>query len=514
MRSEYARAMVLAVLAAGGCYADKAKPGGVMGGTGMSLPDGGEPDAPGIATPADAAAIDGAPAATDGPARDVTPSGADAPDTALAEDAPPSDAAAVGDGPTTAERGPDRPLTKVEAYRHLLDQQWAIWSQRWLACSNTVLAAIPRENAPVADNILADHELGLTLGLLVIDEAQATACLEALRTLSCEGLATRAYEATCGRVLAGQVATGGFCVSPQDCRNAPADDCQVSAQSGCLSRCTARVTAPEGAPCDQVACAANAACYVAPGQAQPPRCHLLHPEGTSCIAEYTCVPGAWCEPTSADTSQGACRKVAAGGACAGSWQCPFPYVCRFATPGATAGSCGPGRALGEACALHGVQSQTGPFSDCAAGLHCYPDAAGTSRCGLGRELGQSCDDVDTGGPNPLSVPCRVGSCRLMAGVPTCLLDGKVGDRCDDDLPCDAGLVCDLERCRDPLVGVGETCDADGNQLCPPGARCALTAGSTTDFKCVVLKKVGEACAHPDDCVAGAECAGAVCTTCK
>jgi hypothetical protein len=64
------------------------------------------------------------------------------------------------------------------------------------------------------------------------------------------------------------------------------------------------------------------------------------------------------------------------------------------------------------------------------------------------------------------------------------------------------------------VGFGQRCDQDGNFLCPPDGRCALTAGTTNDFTCVALKKVGEPCGHPDDCVPAAQCTAGVCSACR
>jgi hypothetical protein len=224
------------------------------------------------------------------------------------------------------------------------------------------------------------------------------------------------------------------------------------------------------------------------------------------------VETAWCVPAAPDGTAGTCAKIGAGGACTGSWQCPAPYVCRIPA-GNTTGACAAGAGLGEACALNGLATPGGPFSDCADRLTCYPDATGAFRCGLGRELGQSCEDLPVGGTNPLSIPCRDSSCRLVGGKPTCVLDGKPGADCGDERPCIAGLICDTGKCRDPRVAVGQRCNPDGSYVCPEGSRCAMT-GALAEYTCVAKKKFGEACGDPDDCVTGHECVNGMCLQCK
>jgi hypothetical protein len=408
--------------------------------------------------------------------------------------------------------GGDRPVsTTVAAYRQLLDDKQKIWSERWAECFNSPPEGLTADRSPLFDDIFELHAFSLDHGLVAIDDAKAQACLDALMTVSCEELATGAYQATCAEALAGKVASNGFCASPEDCASA-ADACQRKSATGCTTRCTPR---PAAVAVDQICmdrpCGAGAVCYVAAGQNEP-RCHPLDAEGASC-PDQTCVAGAWCQPAAPDATAGTCQRVQAGAACQGTWQCPFPYTCLIAA-GATSGTCGPGRKLGEDCALNGLMALGGPYSDCASPLFCFPDDAGKYRCALGHEVGESCADIDVGGGVILTVPCRQGSCRLGAnGDLACVLEGAEGADCSAEAPCAAGLSCDAGKCQSTQVGLGERCTVDGARTCPPEARCATTAANRFEGTCTQLKAVGEPCADPQDCVFGATCTAGTCAAC-
>jgi hypothetical protein len=461
---------------------------------GLAAPDAGVPDAAGP----DAATLDsGSPEAGGGD------------DAALADSALGMDATGPGDG--SPDGTADAASPQVAAYRQFLDDASMAWRTRWAACFNTAPEALGPERSPLSDDFADPHAYSLDHGLLAFDAGKGRACLEALRTETCPQLAVSQFDRACA-VLVGQVATGGFCVSPDDCRLAT-DSCDQTAQTGCQSHCTTRPpTAALGEACDVQPCATDGVCYVAPGESAPPRCHALDPTGTDCTQE-TCIAGAWCEPTADSGGPGTCQLIGPGRPCAGGWQCPVPYACLIA-PGATAGTCGPGRKAGETCALQGLSMISGPYSDCANGLFCYPDGTGQLTCGIGRDLGNSCGDTDVGGVNPLSIPCRVGSCRPGAGAtPVCVLDGKLGDACTDDLACASGFVCDTGKCRDAAVKLGERCTLTGTYLCPPAARCAATPPST-EGTCVALKRAGEPCDDPEACALGLSCSGGTCQPCQ
>jgi hypothetical protein len=472
-----ARFLVLPFLALA-CYAKKVdNTDGPISGTGFPLPDGGMADSPGN----DAASSD-------------TASNAIAPDGGGADRPPPS--------PT------------LTAYQQYLDQQWKAWSARWVTCFNTAPEALSPGRSPLYDDSSDQHAYSLEHGLVVLDAAGAKACLDALQSSSCEDLVASAYHQVCAKVLVGKVASGGFCASNEDCQTAT-DSCQMKEMHGCLSRCAPAPTgAAIGEPCNDVTCAAGAYCAVSPPPAQDARCRAQGGEGASCEDALACAAGTWCQPTAAGSDAGTCRKLQAGLACAGSWQCPSAYACLIPS-GSTGGTCQPGHKKGEACTFHGKDVMGGPYHDCASDLYCYRNPAGQLTCGVGYELGDSCADFDGGGMTPVSVPCRMGTCRAdAAGKPTCLADQQLGQACSDDLPCTAGLACVSGKCVDPVVAVGERCTSDGNSRCPDGARCAFSTATSGQGTCVLIKKIGETCDDPDACEAGASCAGGVCTACK
>jgi hypothetical protein len=479
MLPRLAKTLPLLLLGAA-CYGKKADSvEGPMSSTGLPIPDGGP-------LPDGATAPDANPAATDGGGGDGRA------------------------GDASADRGPS---PQVMAYTQFLDEQWKAWSARWVTCFNTPPEALAPGRSPLYDEAPDQHAYSLEHGLVVLDQTKARACLDALKTVSCEGLAGDSFRSACAQALVGHVASGGFCASPDDCQNAT-DLCLQKEMHGCFSRCTAQpAPVAVGELCGDRLCVAGAACSLTAGGVET-RCHALGTEGMSCPDRLSCAAGTWCQPAAPAADPGTCRTLQVGLACQGSWQCPPAYACVI-PGGAASGSCQAGHKKGEACALHGKDLSIGPFSDCANGLSCYPDAASQYKCGVGRELGEGCGELDVGGMNPLTIPCRVGSCRADgAGKRTCQADQKAGAACSSDLPCEPGLGCIAGKCADPVVALGERCSNDGTYVCPWGARCAPLAVSPTQGTCVALKRIGEPCADPDDCEAGSSCTGGTCTACK
>jgi hypothetical protein len=489
---------LIAALALSGCYAKKAAPR--LPGTG------------GTGSPAfDAATADDGALGGDG-GRDVA-SADGGPDGSMGNDgAGPGVDAAPFDIALPDHTGDASPS---EAYQQFADDEWTIWSQRWAACFDASLAQLDRASSPLGEDFPELRVFSLQHGLSRFDASKAQACLTSLAALSCDQLLRNEFDPPCRQAVVGQVATEGYCVTNEDCQSA-ADDCQARDVSGCISRCAPRVPAAAvGETCDDRPCGFNAVCHADPAGNDPSRCVALDAEGSTCN-EQSCVDGAWCKPASADITGGVCQHVVAGGTCQGSWQCPVPYACLIPA-GSTSGTCGPGRKQGEVCTLQGIATVNGPFTDCAVSLFCYPDSTNHFVCGVGRELGESCGDMDVGGMNPLSVPCRQGVCRADAGGnPHCVLDGKEGEACSGDRPCDVGFGCDTAtgKCHTIFVKVGEHCTLDGLALCPDGSRCAVSAADATQGTCLALKKMGEACNDPDDCALGLSCTSGTCMACK
>jgi hypothetical protein len=481
-----------------------------MSSTGLPIPD---------AEAADAADDGAAPpdAAEDAAGAPPDAGGAPPPDAALDLTAPADAArdgtAPDGDRPSDLSGDGPPPASALAAYRQYVDDLWKAWRARWVPCFNSASEALRPDLSPFYDEMPEQHAFSLEHGLMGLDDAAARACLEAVRSSSCEDLATESYRAICGKALVGKVASGGFCASVEDCRTAT-ETCQMTEMNACAYHCAALPTrAALGEACLDRQCVDGTYCAVAM-PATDSRCRALEADGASCQDRTACAPGTFCQPAAAGGDPGTCRRVRAGLACQGSWQCPGAYACLIPA-GASAGTCQPGHKKGEACTFHGKDEPGGPYHDCASGLACYPDASNRYACGAGHELGEGCADFDVGAPIPVSVPCRVGSCQATAaGKLTCIPDRKLGETCSPDLPCAADLVCTGGKCVDPVVAVGGRCTADQNLRCPDGARCAYPTPTSEMGTCVLIKKAGEKCASADDCEAGTSCAGGVCTSCK
>jgi len=425
---------------------------------------------------------------------------------------PGPDGSAAGDG-TPGLAADQAPGSQAMAFTQFLDEQFKVWSARWVACFNSPLEVLSPGGSPLYDDTPDHHAYSLEQGLVVMDQAKARACLDALRTVSCEGLASEAYRGVCTEVLVGQVASGGFCDWPQDCRS-PGDSCTRTEMYGCHSRCTPEPRLAMGEACGgEQRCVAGTSCQPMTGTAES-RCQPLRAEGASCPDGASCAPGTWCQPFAYGAHQGTCRSFQAGLACQGWWQCPYAHACLI-PDGATAGTCQPGRKKGEPCALQGKELLGGPVSDCAKGLFCYPGAGDQLRCGAGYELGEACPELDVGAMNPLSIPCRVGACRPDAtGKRLCQPDQKAGDPCGNDRACGAGLACSGGKCVDMVVAVGQRCTGDGTFTCGPGARCAISPMSPSEGTCVPFKKVGETCTDSVECEGRVACVGGICVRCK
>jgi hypothetical protein len=515
--------LVIVLFLAAGCYEKSEHKGGPMSSTGLASPDAEAADAAADAAAPDDAALDAPDDAGDAAApADAAPDGL-APDGAAdvaasdgARDvAAPADAQPDGtapDGATMADRaGEGPPASPVAAYRQHLDELWEAWSARWVACFNSAAEVLTPDVSPFYDETPEQHAYSLEHGLLALDDAAARACLEAVRGSACEDLAAETYRASCGKSLVGKVATGGFCLSAEDC-GASTESCQMTEMDACAYHCAPVSRAALGELCLDRPCVDGTYCAAAVLTTDS-RCQVPEVDGASCQDRTACAAGTFCQPAAAGSDPGTCRPVRAGVACLGSWQCPLAYACLIPA-GSSAGTCQPGRKKGEACTFHGKEEAGGPYHDCASGLFCYPNASNQYTCGAGHELGEGCADFDVGAPIPISVNCRVGSCQLSAGKLTCVADRKLGEACTPDLPCASDLVCTGGKCVDPVVRVGERCTTDDNERCPDGARCAYPTPAANTGTCVLIKKAGETCTTAEDCAMGTSCTGGVCTACK
>lgn len=291
----------------------------------------------------------------------------------------------------------------------------------WLAeaCLHACPAAVPGL-LDRATTGCADRLAELDAGLVAYDADAGAACLAALRSLDCAGLAEQGglvAPAACARVLAGLVPVGGRCWDGADCAGG---SCTVDLDGGCPGTCQAWVAL--GGDCLHAACAPGLACGAGTCQV---------PSG----------PGGPCP----------CRE---GLAC--DWSARFPGACR--APLAAGEPCeqdGFPCALGTRC----VGAPAACLADLAEGAGCDPDA---DACGPGllcTGASLTCVPRPTVG-QPCTWRCLDAWCDFDLAPPTCralLADGA---------PCTilmAGLDCASGRC-DPSTA-----------RCGPSApgRCAM-----------------------------------------
>jgi hypothetical protein len=414
------------------------------------------------------------------------------------DDAATSDAASRGDVAADlavdlrSDVRPDRgPLTQEERYREFLEDATSAISSRGVECFHS----------PPIDPSLPAPDSGLWVslrnGFTTVDDAAAAACIAAITEASCADLAADNLGGACAAVLAGHVANGKYCRIDDDCTDATQNFCKFDFGMACGSRCAPR--AKLGEKCADV-CTTDTFCTMA---ADGNRCAGLVSEGQSC-AGGECASGLFCQHTG--DPMGKCRRIAAGIACAGTWQCPGSLAC-VVPEGAGAGVCGPGHAVGAAC--HVLESGGVIDSDCAPGLRCLPGAGGKLSCSLGHELGESCAIPD--GVTVAGEPCRVGICKDGSQGPICTALRQLGQSCNDDNLCDAGLACRGVTCAPDQIPSGDPCGASDERKCAPGTFCRIDASATAGV-CAPLRGEGEAC-QLEECAPPADCQNNVCTRC-
>jgi hypothetical protein len=243
-------------------------------------------------------------------------------------------------------------------------------------------------------------------------------------------------------------------------------------------------------------------------------------DGEPCDANG-CAGGDYCRPDGPHGTRGVCRPIAPGGACDGSWQCPFLYECVFKAGGG--GACGAGLGEGAACRLYGFDADNGPKSDCAGGLYCYPDGSGVFRCQKGQATGQTCAEIaapvagQNGGPRP----CRSFDDYCEPTTQLCAHRHATGEACAGDWACDMDGACEGGRGQSPVcvsthdvLPAGAPC---GSTIvgCGPGLDCGLDDPSDANAiaTCKPLLADGQACPEGIGCGWTSDCIGGVCRSC-
>jgi hypothetical protein len=410
---------------------------------------------------------------------------------------------------------PDARPSALEEYRRFAAARAELEKKRYVECFGASARLVARWRL---DADAAQFTASLLGGLTALDPARAEACLEAMRTVSCEQFAANEAGRACENVLAGKVGPMGSCASRGDCQMPDVYYCGRSDADACASRCLPRVAA--GQDCLFRQCVPGTHCG-RDAQDQD-RCLPDLEQGVRCHFGESCKPGDYCRWDGPRTFDGVCRPLAPGGPCTGQWNCAWPYTCLMDGP--ERGHCGVGRGPGHPCQLYGHDAYNGPYSQCAATLTCYPDAAGTWRCGDGREAGEACGFLPPPMPGPdqngSAIPCADGFCNPEENG-TCQPWRALGQACVGDFQCQSGLVCPHGKCVERSVldlPEGAACTLGGKEICVPGTFCAVDdrrpAGHLPTGTCRSLDSQGQACTRQQQCGPLAGCVAGRCMSCR
>jgi hypothetical protein len=265
-------------------------------------------------------------------------------------------------------------------------------------------------------------------------------CLGAVRQSSCDAIGDGQFQRACAHVLTGRVAADGFCLDDSNCAT-PGQVC-AGTVGGCGRSCQRNLAAVTPVP-----------------------------EGGPCASSDSCASGSFCKVASAATTKGVCRRIVAGSACVGSWECAWPAVC-VGDVAAGGGTCRGGKPVGQPCQDRSSPTDPpGSESDCASFL----------RCARAPGQQQTTCLVDTPPPRPpIVAPAGPGA--------VCNVDASLEEACPLDNFCH---VVDPNAGRDDLP------------IKPPP-----TIGT-----CAPLRSDGQACEFFDACLPASTCLDNVCTRC-
>ncbi|WP_157070289.1 hypothetical protein [Sandaracinus amylolyticus] len=342
-----------------------------------------------------------------------------------------------------------------------------------------------------------------------LDDAIASACLEAIETASCRVAPQTLIPEliACQRPFVGLVEIGGACDPTSASECAPGLYCR-SVDGGC-----------------------GGACEALPRRGEP--CSGMRPcaDGTICVVEED---GAWCRAWSLDAAA-ACgegeRCAAVDGvehACIEGRCAPVPVVAVGERCQSGVARCGADAwCAGETCTARAALGDVcEPGLPCVEGLRCDTDAE-PPRCAPLGVAGDACDgdhecaaespycaDLDGDGVEHCSADADGAWCRggLSGDFPfhafdscpethVCAIAGELsshrcypiaarGSACDDTRPCENGSRCVDDRCV-AIALPDEACGAE--------VACPLTH-ACVEGRCAALPRIGETCT--DACFEG------------
>jgi hypothetical protein len=270
--------------------------------------------------------------------------------------------------------------------------------------------------ATAVDPSLTKLQAGVKAGRLKYDDRAAAACLDAVRSQSCNyseqfALAPQA----CRDTFLGRVPDGGGCYVDTECisRSCDLGSC-TSLETCCAGICGPTVsTGPAGigAHCmgthfecvDGAFCSSNVTCQAKAGLGQP--CDLA-------VAAESCVAGAYC--VAHGSNRGTCGKLPSEGQTCYPTGAGYSHACDSMLDYCDSATlkCVPRIPVGGVCsAYYGAYSDAGCVGDA--------DCDSTGRCVTKGRAGDACDDVN--GPQCLgSLLCDFsGTCALPTVATVC-----------------------------------------------------------------------------------------------
>lgn len=309
-----------------------------------------------------------------------------------------------GGGDTGGGTGP----ATLSAY---CDDYWASWATRWAACEHGSAAAETAYFAPAAR--CSDALAAVEAGKATYDAARAGACLTFVAGASCdvlEAFAQGAYaQADCDAAIAGKLAGGQQCYSPESCASGICGSWPNACPSSCVT------PAPSGSPCPGATrCVAGTVCNIL---LETETCVPLFQVGGRCMNDAWCAPGLYCDTAAA--FPWVCQARKTSGSCVADAECAIGYYCGGSS------TCVAWLGAGAAC----TQGQNA----CGPGLWCGD--GGT--CIDGPKTGEACGNV-----NGEDRPCIGGWCDATIGV-KCAAWQAPGATCVVHDQCAPTDVCDM-----------------------------------------------------------------------
>ena len=268
------------------------------------------------------------------------------------------------------------------------------------------------------------------------DAAQATTCINAIKTASCDSDREHAYAYdACNKAMGGAVPVDGACYHMGECVK---DSMCSATNTTCPGKCIAYPKAGETCGGTTPICNHGLSCVTASG-ASSATCVAELEAGATCTGGNlaNCKQGTYCDNTTTKCTvpaNGNCQVVGYG--------CTPKNYCKPSAPSSSTGTCTVSRKAGETC----TQATTGTVSECERFTYC----AATGKCTGPGAVGAECGFIV---PGELAA-CADSYCDTIGstGKGTCKAYKAVGDACTSDNECGAGYCTAAFKCAAACSG--------------------------------------------------------------